>query len=276
MPTCTDSIHDSYRILEPSSSMFDGYPYLKKHAALTKQTRYYEWPTTVNDGQVVYHTSSGQIVYGVDKYGAREAMNLAYATSGQITMKMLEVYADGNEHHYLEVCSKLDLAPGHDIDCWRSLDSRHLIECSSKREHGKKYYRITGLGQEVLRVVQTNQVYFRTARWFKLKGEDDICTAMMKADLNGEESWRDLLPETFTSLLEAFFNPASEIRRLGSAYRWMNNLMYLLKSNDDFYEKFNQPEVLAWLQEKKETCAEASRFLKKLVRIQKKRAKTAA
>ena len=149
-----------------------------------------------------------------------------------------------------------------------------MIEFSSKHSNGRKFYKITDFGREILKVVKANQVYFRVARWFKIKGED-ICTAMMKADLNGEESWKDLLPETLTALLESLFNPASEIRLLGSAYRWMNNFMYLLKTNDDFYEKINNPDVLAWLQANKTKYSSIETFLKKFSRMQKKKTKVA-
>lgn len=261
------NLHDNYKILEPSALSLAGYPRLKAHAEKTRLLRYYDYTYGLDGSRVSRETTR------VENYGAREAANLIHATAGHVTMKMLKVYEDGNEHHYLEVCQHLELAPGHDIDCWRSLEDRGLISFSSKRDHGKKFYRITDLGQEVLRATRANQVYFRVARWFKIKGED-VCTAMMKADLNGEESWKDLLPETLEALLEALFNPASEIHALGSVYRWMNNFMYLLKNNDEFYEKIDCPEVHTWLQANKDKYSAVSRFLVKFARIQKKRAKS--
>lgn len=249
---------DSYKILEPTTHIFGGFSLLDEHAS--KMSKEFDYMTQV------YKMSGTRYT--------REARNLSYAVSGQVTMKMLAVYADGNEHHYDEVCKALDLAYGHDIDCWRSLIDRSMIGFSSKKGHGRKYYTITDFGKEVLRVVEANQVYFRVARWYKIKGED-VFTAMMKADLAGEESWKDLLPESLTALLDALFNPSSKIRQLGSAYRWMNNFMYLLKTNDEFYQKIDCPEVLSWLQQNKSRYPAISRFLKIFNRMQKKRAKAA-
>lgn len=259
----TSDLHDNYGILDQSHSPLDGYPMLKKHSRKNRMVRFYDWH------------DNNKVKSRIDNYGLREAMNLAHATTGHVTMKMLKIFEDGNEHNYREIVEKLfpEKGYGHDIDCYRSLENRGMIEFSSKHSHGQKFYKITDFGQEILRVVQTNQVYFRVARWFKIKGETDICTAMMKADLNGEESWKDLLPETLIAFLNALFNPNSEIHKLGSVYRWMNNFMYLLKTNDEFYEKIDCPEVLAWLQENKDNNVSVARFLVKFQKMQKKRAK---
>ena len=252
------NLHDNYKILEPGELSSIEYPLLKSHSLKIRTFKDY-WGT-----------------HYLDSYGAREVANLIHSTSGQVTMRMLQIFEDGHEHHYREIVEKLfpEKGYGHDIDCFRSLEKYKMIEFSSKHSHGRKFYRITNFGREMLKVVKANQVYFRVARWFKIKGED-ICTAMMKADLNGEESWKDLLPETLTALLESLFNPASEIRLLGSAYRWMNNFMYLLKTNDEFYEKIDNPDVLAWLQANKAKYSSIETFLKKFSRMQKKRAKAA-
>jgi hypothetical protein len=256
--TLEKPMRDSYKILEPTSTILTGFNKLDEYSRM--RTREYD-----------YWTHQYKMT---DSRQNKTARNLSYAVSGQVTMKMLAVYADGNEHHYDEVCQALDLAYGHDIDCWRSLIDRSMIGFSSKKAHGRKYYTITDFGKEVLRVVEANQVYFRVARWYKVKGED-VFTAMMKADLAGEESWKDLLPESLAALLDALCNPSSNIRQLGSAYRWMNNFMYLLKTNDEFYQKIDCPEVLSWLQQNESRYPAISRFLKIFNRMQKKRAKAA-
>ena len=98
----------------------------------------------------------------------------------------------------------------------------------------------------------------------------------MKADLAGEESWKDLLPESIVDFLEALFNPSSDIRRLGSAYRWMNNFMYLLKNNDDFYDKIDSPEIMSWLEKNKDRYPDVSRFLLIFNKMQKKKKRAKA
>ncbi len=250
---------DSYKILEPTDFVFNGFTKLDEYAN-TLSASYDGW--------------SGHKVLSNVKH-AKIAKNLSYAVAGQVTMKMLKVYADGNEHHYNEVCDSLDLAYGHDIDCWRSLISRNMIALSSKKAYGRKFYTITDFGKEILHVIEANNVYFRIARWFKIKGED-MYSAMLKADLAGEESWKDLLPESIVDFLEALFNPSSEIRRLGSAYRWMNNFMYLLKNNDDFYDKIDNPEVMSWLEQNKDRYPAASRFLLMFNKMQKKKKRAKA
>ena len=252
------NLHDNYKILKPGAFSSTEYPLLKSYSLKTRIIKDYFGESYL------------------DSYGAREVANLIHSTSSHMAMKMLQIFEDGHEHHYREIVEKLfpEKGYGHDLDCFRSLENRKMIKFSSKHSHGMKFYRITDFGREMLKVVKANQVYFRVARWFKIKGED-ICTAMMKADLNGEESWKDLLPETLITLLESLFNPASEIRLLGSAYRWMNNFMYLLKTNDEFYEKIDNPDVLAWLQANKAKYSSIETFLNKFSRMQKKRAKAA-
>jgi len=222
-------LHDANEILEPSTRTFAGYPFLQTHAMMTREI--YSCYGNYND-----------------PYGLREAINLSHATAGLVAMKMLMMYADGNEHHWREISSKLfpDKGYGHDIDCWRSLIDRSLISFSSKHAHGMKFYKITSFGREVLDIIKANDPYFRVVRWFKID-EDEVIPAMMQADLQGEEAYRDAEPEAFINLLECLFNPGSGMRRLGSAYRWMNTVVRLIKTNCMFFEKFTMPEVTGWL-----------------------------
>lgn len=216
------TLHDSNNLLMPSTMAFEDFPLLEKFAQQTNaQVNYWHY--------------------------YKKALALAHATKGQVTMKMLLIYADGNEHSWQEVSTKLfPNNPGKDIDCWRSLEERELITFSSKGKYGRKFYRITYFGREVLRVLDVNNVYFRVVRWFKLD-EDKIIPAMMKADLNGEESWKDTLPESIIALLEALFNPTSKMHKLGSCYRWMNNVVWLVKHSQEFFEKIVHPDVTDWL-----------------------------
>ena len=204
----------------------------------------------------------------------RKAFNMMHSTFGLVTVNMLNVYHDGNEHHYKDVLQALFPGKpyGHDYDCWKSLVFKKLIKFSSKHSYGSKYYEITPLGREVLEIANANQAYFRIMRWFKIKGED-IYAAMMKADLNGEESWKDLLPETMLELFKQLFDPDSKMRQLGSAYRWMNNVINLLKNDNDFYEKATVPEVMDWIESHRSSNIEVQNFFNVLAKIQKRKAK---
>ena len=220
-------------------------------------------------------TALRSLVHLSKRYGS--SSNLLHATSNQVTMKMLKIYEDGNEHHYTDVIHILfpDRGYGHDIDCWRSLVKRGMISLSSKHSHGKMFYKISDFGREVLSIVEANRLYSRISRWFKVD-DDDRCAAMMEADLRGEEAWKDLLPESFIELFEALFNPTSSLRRIGSCYRWMNNTVWLIKSNNEFYQKIDCPEVMTWLQEHKNIYRGIDKFLNIVNKAKKKWAKKAA
>ena len=253
MPQNAKDFHDSYGILPPRKPVFFNCPHLSALAVKTRPDPFYRidsGPTTI-------------------EYGKKFAYCLMYALKSRVTMKMLALYADDCEHHYEHICKQLNIPYGNDIDCWRSLIDRELIALSSKSKTGKKFYKITSLGHEVLEIAEANQVYHRVARWFKVKGDPTI--EMMKADLNGEESWKDQLPEAYIDLLEALFNPASRVRQIGSAYRWMNNVMYLAKTSPDFLEKLYSPEVQAWLSAHVATWPGIAVFMKKIARFKQRK-----
>lgn len=251
--TTNEVYKDSHGILEPSSSILKDCPLLCSKASKTKT---YGWTDTV------FYPYT------------RKIKALRFAVASHVAMKFLLAYEDGNEHAYRDVTASLSMPVGHDIDCWRSLCDLDMIALSSKGRYGLQYFTITDIGREVLSIVKANQVYWRIARWFKLD-DDKVIQAMVQADLNGEESWKDLMPEAFTALLEGLFNPDSDLHRVGSCYRWMNNVMRLLKEKNEFFEKFNCPEVNAWLKENSHYYG-IEKFSKKLANIAKKKMKAAA
>ena len=83
------NLHDNFKILEPGALSPAAYPLLKSHSL--KTTTFKDWCNTPH----------------LDAYGVRDVANLIHATPGQITMKMLMVYADGNEHSWREISDKL-------------------------------------------------------------------------------------------------------------------------------------------------------------------------
>jgi DNA-binding PadR family transcriptional regulator len=236
-----DQLHDNSYILLPSSTIFESFHFLDAYA----QRSY------------------------------KKAYNLAHATKGQVTMKMLMMYADGNEHSWQEVSNTLfPRDPGKDIDCWRSLKDRNLIAFSSKGPYGRKFYRITELGKDILNVLDVNDAYLNVIRWFKVD-EDETIKMLIQADLNGEDTWKCTSPEAFNNMLEALFNPESKMHKLGSCYKWMNNVMNVLKSNSEFYDKMVRPEVMSWLNSHTYYHG-VNAFITKLEKIGKKKMKNAA
>lgn len=249
----TENFHDCYGILKPRALYFLQCPYLTKMAAPKRS--YNRWSRQWEE----------------DFSGLRKAYNLAHATLGQVTMRMLDFYRDGKPHHYSDVCKHLGFSYGTDIDCWNSLRSRDLIANTMTTSSGKKFYTITENGREVLSLIDANHVYFRVARWFKIKGED-VYTAMVKSDINGTDAWEDLMPQSIINMLDSLFYTTSRLHQIGSVYRWMNNIMYLVKTSSVFREKLLEPEVVKWMLAHKDDKQYygLSTFISKFNRTQKR------
>ena len=233
---------DNNYILAPKPISFDTLP--KLHEMSHTMGKKYHWG----------HVS-------VKNVGFTQAYNLLHTTHGTVSTKMLALCQDGNEHHYRDICKQLfpDKNVGHDIDCWNGLIKKGALKFSSKHKYRSMYYKITSFGQEILKIADINQSYFRIMRWYKID-EDQMISEMMKADLNGEEAYKDQDPKTLVALLEQIFNPSSQLRTIGSAYRWMNNICNSLKKNKDFYEKMTSPEVMTWIHANKEKSNEVMKF----------------
>ena len=246
-------MRDPNGILDPSIADFSRYPCLLQYSKKTSS----EWQ---------YDPLRRCAVQAEYASGLKDAMNLVHSTSGLVTMKMLMMYADGNEHCWHEISDKMfpGYGYGHDIDCWRSIQKRGLIDFHSKRDRGKKFYVLSSLGKEVLDIAKKNDVCFRVLRWFKLD-EDEIIPAMMKADLQGEESYKDTEPEAVIAMLQALFDRASAIRQLGSAYRWMNMIARFMKKSSSFYKMMRMPEVVAWI-DAHSSSHEVDAFRKKFIK----------
>lgn len=253
---------DSNHILAPRAISFINCPLLEEYSKVKTNC----WGGWVN-GDAKYILSNESHM--------KMAKALAHSHLGQVTTRMLDVYRDGGEHHYDDVCKRLGFYKGKDIDCWRSLVNRGLIEFSSKHSYGSKYYKITPFGQEILGIADANNICYRVLRWYKLDG-DELIEAMIKADLNGEDASNSQEPPMIIAMFDALLDPSSRIRQIGSAYRWMNKVISLIDRNDEFYEKATHPEVMAWIESNKGKSAEYIAFFNKICKIQKKRAKKAA
>lgn len=197
-----------------------------------------------------------------------------YSTNGMVTMKMLKIFADGNEHHYDDILLALfpGKSKGYDIDCFNGLKYNCFIEFSSKHTYGKMYYKITKLGKEMLKICEVNQPYYRIFRWIRFKG-NDLFQAMMKEDLNGGNTSMDLTPESMLELLKNIFDKNSKMRKIGSAYRWLNNVINAYKQNDEAYSLINSELVEKWMNENSLTNPEINRFKTRIEKIKKNRLK---
>ena len=254
---------DSYQILKPTSNVFDGYPCIKARARqYTKYKAIYAW----NGNQPVFEEK-------INDFGLKNAKSFMHRHANQATMKMLKCFEDGDalsyRYHVLPTVFP-GMPVGHDIDCFKGLINTKLIKFSHKGSHGLKLFKITDLGREVCKIADINNIFYRVVRWFKIDDEDEMIAAMMKADLNGEESYKDTMPETIIELLENLFNPESEMHKIGCCYRFMNNLINYLKRYDGLFEKFDVPEIDAWLNEHVGKYHGVDAFLKIFNQIKRK------
>ena len=203
-----------------------------------------------------------------------KAMNvvkaLLHSTRGTVTMKMLLAYADGKEHHFKEMAKACGIQEDTDIDCWKSLVNRNLISFSSKHQRGSKYYTITNFGRFITNVIEANDVFYKTIRWFKNIDDDQIYAKMMTHDLNTNGySFDDISPESCLKLVQSLLDESSMLFKLGSVCKWMNAFMYVLKSSRELYNHINIPEINEWLDANKELNYATKAFYPKWKRIQK-------
>lgn len=210
------------------------------------------------------------------KTTVREAYNLCHMTNGKTVMKILRLYADGQDHHYSEISAVLfpGKGPGHDIDSFKSLINRGMVKFAGKGKRGRMLYKITPFGQEILKICDMNDVYYKPMRWFCMD-EDEMFTNMLKADMGDDDTGYDTSPEALLNLMKQIFDVNSPIAKLGSRYRWFNKFMQKLLTNQSFYETVNAPETNAWLDEHKDD-PEVSKFYIKWKKTQQKWAKKLA
>ena len=253
---------DSNHILAPRAISFINCPLLEEYSRVKTKC----WGGYV-DGYAKYILSNEPHM--------KMAKALAHSHLGQVTTRMLDVYRDGGEHHYDDVCKRLGFYKGKDIDCWRSLVNKGLIKFSSKHARGRMYYTITPFGREVLGIVDANNVYYRVLRWFSLDG-DEFIQAMVKADLSGDGGYEDQLPKAFINLFDALLDPKSRIREIGSAYGCMNKVISLINNNNEFYERATCPEVMKWINDNKDKSVEHFAFYSKVNSICRRKEKRAA
>ena len=271
--------HDSNHLLTPSGTALEGYPCLEMliRCHTNKKAAYVN---SINETRKFWISRGRNDIalmsFDENDYMLREAKKIACRSKLSITMKMLAIYADGNEHCYRDCWQTLfpQKSEGHDIDCWRSLENNGFIKFSSKHKYGRKYYIITGTGREMLAVCEVNYIYHRIARWFKID-EDDRAFEMIRGDMAGEDASNDMNIESFITLLEELFNPMSKMHMLGSCFKFMDNVVKMTKTEPEFYEKVTSPEVMAWLNSHKHYPG-VEAYIKILAKIAKKQLKQAA
>ena len=241
---------DAYQILEPTSDVFKSFPFLKSR--MHEYTKHQVWNLTKHEYEL-----------GNNYFGLKNAIALMHRHQGQIVSKMLLCYIDGDALSYRHVHARLfpSESIGHDKDTFKSLIDMDLIAFSHKGPRGLKLYKITDLGKEVCKIIAINYKFYRIIRWFKIDDENARITAMMNADLCGEDTQHDTSSNVIIELLEELFDPASKMHDVGSCFRIMNSLMSCLKQHRELFNKFDALEVQEWLHQHASTYFGISKFI---------------
>lgn len=227
--------------------------------------------------KILEPTNNVLVGYFAFEYARVTALNAMHATSSNVYIKYLKCYGDGNPHTYKEIHKKIfpNAAYGKDIDCWKTIRNSKFIEFESKGKYGIQFFKITDLGRELLKIVDANQVCQRILRWYKID-DDKRESAMIEADLQGENTYLDLEPESFIAMFDALLDDNSELSRIGSRFRFLNKVMRAYATIDDFRAKASDPKVRSWLEAKVKDPNEQDnykRFFKAITRINKRLAK---
>ena len=172
--------------------------------------------------------------------------NLKHAVNGFSYIKYLRAFDCGKAISRKEA-NKRTTGTICGPDNWKRLVGWHLLECDHKDKFGCSYWKLTEDGAKVLQMANANEPYYKVMRWYdNALNEDELISQIMKEDLAGLESWKSQMAEGFIGMFNAIFNPESLCRKTGASYRWINKIIYLCKTREDFFNKVVDPEVIAW------------------------------
>ena len=227
-----------------------------------------------------YYDEGGHWRYRqLDKYDEqviKRFLKYPTRTLGQFYVKMLLEF-EKRSCCYEDIWTAL-LKPrgkpyGNDIASFNGLRENNLIELAYKGKYGRKFYKLTKLGQLVLDAAKKNHVVYKVLRHF-MKFEGDFEAYVVQVSFN-PETMTDLDPETFVNMIDSILNESSDLHKLGTYAYWCQKLLTCLKSSNNFFDMFMCDEVKAWLEEHKEED-NVKNFKKALDKIAKKYARKAA
>lgn len=215
----------------------------------------------------------------VDKYSepiVKRFSKYMSHTTGQFYVKMLlkiEKCSCCYEDIWTALLKPRGKPYGNDINSFNRLRDNNLIELDYKGKYGRKFYKLTKLGQLVLDAAKKNHVVYKVLRHF-MKFEGDFEAHVVQVSFN-PETMTDLDPETFVNMIDAILNDNSDLHKLGTYAYWCQKLLTCLKSSSNFFDMFMCPEVKAWLEEHKDED-NVKNFKKAIDKIAKKYTRTAA
>lgn len=214
------------------------------------------------------HKYDNIIVKRFNKYPTR--------TFGQFYVKML-LEIEKHSCCYEDIWTAL-LKPrgkpfGNDRLSFDGLYKNNLIKFDYRGKYGRKFYKLTKLGQLVIDAARKNHVAYKVLRHF-MKFEGDFEAHVINVSLN-PETIEDLEDKAFVDMLAAILDDNSDLHKLGTYAYWCQKLLACLKSSSNFFDMFMCPEVKKWLDEHAEED-NVKNFKKAIDKIAKKYARTAA
>lgn len=183
-------------------------------------------------------------------------------------IQILNVFNDNKPHTYNECWEILfkpcNLKKGHDFDLFKSLAIRALIKHCGYRKYRAPIFTITDLGKLVLNNSRINNTAYRVIRHFD-RVKDGFIEKIIKEDLAGQESWKDLLPETVLEMFKSIFN--GDIFNIGSNCYWINKVIDCYKKSKEFRNIVNSDEIKLYINNLSHSNIEMNNFKTKLAKI---------
>lgn len=172
--------------------------------------------------------------------------NLRHCVRGLGYAKYLLGFENGNPMTRKEAAQKTNYNLG--VDNWKRLMQWKVLDPAGTGKYGVIFYKLSEDGMHVIEMIKANDPFYQLMKWYDKTLDDDSRTiAIMEADLNGEDASKALMPEGFINMLDAIFNPESLCRKTGASYRWINKIVYMIKTNDEFLEKMLNVKVNDWM-----------------------------
>lgn len=236
------TIHDAYKVFPAVSAL----QFVKKFIdAAPERTHafYYDFDQNCVCFKKICLIYSAENINKFIKYLTR--------TTGHMYIKMLMTMDGGKTSDYesmhAQVLKPRGIRFGNDTLLWHSLQKSGLIELDHLGKYRRKFFRLTVLGQLVVDAAKKNDVAYKVLRHF-MKFKDTLDDATMMTLMLNPETFNDMTPASYVSMLEAILDTSSVLHEIGSYAYWMNKLVEALKKSEVFFNEFNCSEVNAWLE----------------------------
>lgn len=166
-----------------------------------------------------------------------------------VYIQILNIFDNNKSYTYNECWEILfkprNLKKGHDFDLFKSLAIRKLIKHCGYGKYRAPIFTITELGKLVLNNSRINNTAYRVIRHFD-RVKDDFIEKIIQEDLAGQESWKDLLPETVLEMFKSIFT--GDIFIIGSNCYWINKVIDCYKKSKEFRNIINTNAIKSYIE----------------------------